>query len=225
MSELRIGRFDMIELVNVNKTIKGNEVLKEVNINLDKEKIYGFYGPNGSGKTMLFRAILGLIHTDTGAVFVNGKMIGKDIDFPESVGVLLEGPSFFDHLTGYENIELITSVSNKNDEKKIRTCIEKVELDPDDKRKYRAYSLGMKQRLGIALAIYDAAKLIIFDEPTNALDEAGKGLVKDIIKELRNLGSTILLASHDKESIESLSDVVYLVSKGYIEKQGDDVDA
>lgn len=179
-------------------------------------KIYGLKGKNGSGKTMLMRAICGLILPTDGYVTINGKIIGKDISFPPSVGVLLENPSFINGYTGLKNLEIIAMIKDKVNESQIKETLNKVGLDCNDKRIYRKYSLGMKQRLGIAAAIMEEPDIVILDEPINALDESGAQLVRNILSNLKKNGSIIIIACHDSEELNYLSDEIYTISEGKI---------
>ena len=168
-----------ITLKNVTKTIGGNTVADSVNLTLKSGTVYGLCGYNGCGKTMLMRLISGLILPTKGDIFFDEKKLGKDIDFPENMGILIENPAFLGGLSGFDNLKLLASIKGKITDDIIKKTISRVGLDPDDKKKYRKYSLGMKQRLGIASAIMEAPELIILDEPTNALDSSGVEIVKN----------------------------------------------
>ncbi len=205
-----------IEVRNLTKIIKGKVILDNVNLELEEGKIYGFYGRNGSGKTMLFRAICGLIKPTFGEVIVFGKRIGRDISFPESVGVIIENVDLWDNLTGFQNLKLLASIKNVITDDEIKNAIKRVGLDPEDRRPYKKYSLGMKQRLKIAQAIMEKPKLIVLDEPTNSLDEDGVKLVRQILLEEKGRGATILLASHIKEDINLLCDYKFRVDSGKV---------
>lgn len=163
----------MIKIENYSKKIKDTVVLENINMVLNDGMIYGIQGENGSGKTMLMRGICGLIKGSEGSINIDGKVIGKDISFPEDIGVLIENPSFIPKYTGYKNLKLVADIQGKVDKEEIIKTLQKVGLKPDDKRTYKKYSLGMKQRLGIACAIMGTPKLIILDEPFNGLDEKG----------------------------------------------------
>ncbi|MFC9450089.1 ABC transporter ATP-binding protein [Bacillus cereus] len=206
-----------IELKNVSKIIGGNKILHNINLSLNKGKVYGFNGHNGSGKTMLFRSICGLIIPTTGEITIEGKQIGKDISFPNSVGVLIEYPGFLPQYSGLKNLKILASIKKQINEEQIHNAIKKVELSPNDTRKYKKYSLGMKQRLGIAQAIMEDPKLLILDEPTNALDKEGIEMVKNIINELKQQSKTILIASHDYDFLKNISDEIFTMNKGNIE--------
>lgn len=204
-----------IELTNVSKTIKGTVVLDNINLRMESGKVYGLKGKNGSGKTMLMRAVCGLISTD-GAVNINGEILGKDISFPRSIGVLIENPSFIGNYTGFKNLKVLASIQNRINDEDIKNALIKVQLDPDDKRTYRKYSLGMKQKLGIAAAFMENPDIIILDEPINALDEAGAKQVHKILEEQKSRGAIIIIACHDREELEMLSDEIIEISEGKI---------
>ncbi|WP_286909817.1 ATP-binding cassette domain-containing protein [Clostridium sp. UBA1652] len=205
-----------VEIKKLTKEIKGNLILSDINLKLERGKIYGFKGKNGSGKTMLFRAICGLIKATEGEITVDGKVMGKDISFPENLGVLIEYPGFLPNFTGFKNLKYLADINGKIGEEEIKEAIKKVGLDPEDKRKFKKYSLGMKQRLGIAQAIMENPDLVILDEPTNALDADGVNLINSIIKDLKKQNKLILLANHDKEEIEGISDEIYTIQLGKI---------
>lgn len=205
----------IIKLENVSKKIKGATILDDVNLEFTGGKVYGLKGKNGSGKTMLMRAICGLIRTE-GTITINGKILGKDISFPESIGVLIENPAFISGYTGFKNLKVLASIQNKIGDDEIKKAIELVGLDPDDKRTYRKYSLGMKQKLGIAAAFMESPQIIILDEPINALDESGANQVHMILEEQKKNGAIIIIACHDKEELEMLSDEIIEINDGRI---------
>lgn len=205
-----------IEIKNVNKKIGHAEILKDINLVFEGGKIYGLRGKNGSGKTMLMRAISGLIGVTSGEILINNKKLGKDISFPESIGVLIENPSFIDSFSGYRNLKALADINKIIGEQEIKEMIRKVGLDPEDKKKYKKYSLGMKQRLGIAAAIMEHSEIILLDEPINALDEKGVIEIRDLLLELKNSDRIIIVACHDKEELEILSDIVIEISQGEI---------
>jgi len=205
-----------IEIRNFSKIIRGNIILSDINLKLDRGKIYGFRGKNGSGKTMLFRAICGLIKSSGGEIIIDGKTLGKEISFPENAGVLIEYPGFLSELTGFRNLKFLAEINDKIGDDGIKNSLKKVGLDPEDKRKFRKYSLGMKQRLGIAQAIMENPDLIILDEPTNALDIDGVELINNIIFDLKKQNKIILIADHDKEDLEMLCDEIYTIQLGKI---------
>lgn len=208
-----------ITVKNATKIIKGAVILKDVQIELESGKVYGLQGPNGGGKTMLMRLISGLIRPTRGSVYIDDKQLGKDIDFPPSIGVLIENPAFLPNYTGLQNLELLARIQARADQAQIRQTISDVGLQPNDKRKYRKYSLGMKQRLGIAAAVMEQPDLIILDEPTNALDEEGVERICQIIRRERDRGALIIMACHDARILESVSDIIYTVVDGYVERK------
>lgn len=205
-----------IVIDHVSKTIKKAPILKDVCMKLEGGKIYGLKGKNGSGKTMLMRAICGLIIPNSGTILINDEVLGKDISFPRSVGVLIENPSFINNYTGFKNLQVLASIQKQIGNDEIRQALQDVGLDPDDKRTYRKYSLGMKQRLGIAAAIMEKPAVVILDEPINALDESGAMLIRDILRDLKKQGSIIILACHDAEELEFLSDEIFVIEEGKI---------
>ena len=204
-----------VELKDVTKKIKGVTVLNNISLRLEGARVYGLKGKNGSGKTMLMRAVCGLIRTE-GTIDINGQFIGMDVSFPPSVGVLIENPSFISNYTGLKNLEVLASIQKRIGREEIRETLKKVGLEPDDKRTYRKYSLGMKQRLGIAAAIMEKPDIVILDEPINALDESGAKSIREILQELKEQGSLIILACHDTEELKYLSDEIYEISEGKI---------
>ena len=203
-----------IKIANVTKEVNGSVVLNNVNMELESGAVYGLLGKNGSGKTMLMRAICGLIRPTSGAIEINGKVVGKDLSFPQSVGMILETTVFLPDKTGYENLRLLASIRGEIGPHEIRAALERVGLDAEDLRKVRKYSLGMRQRLGIACAIMEQPELLLLDEPFNGLDESGCQLVQEIILEQRSKGCLTLLACHDRSELETLSDHIYRVVEG-----------
>ena len=206
----------VVRLEDYCKSFKSAEVLKNINLTLESGKVIGLKGKNGSGKTMLMRAISGLILPTSGKVYINDKELGRQISFPPSIGILIENPSFISNYTGFKNRNILASIQNRISDEEIRDAIRKVGLDPDDKRTFKKYSLGMKQRLGIAAAIMERPDIVILDEPINALDEAGAGLIKGLLDELKANGSLIIIACHDTEELNYLSDEIYEIYDGEI---------
>lgn len=205
-----------INIKNLSKKIKKNVVLDNINLELDKGKIYGFRGINGSGKTMLFRAICGLITPTQGEIIIDNKILHKDISFPQSVGVLIESPGFLPNYSGKQNLKLLADIKGIITSEDIDKIISLVGLNPNDNRKYKEYSLGMKQKLGIAQVLMEDPDLILLDEPTNALDEESVKNILDIIEKEKRKGKTILIASHDKASLEGISDYIFNIENGRI---------
>ena len=206
----------VVRLEDYCKSFKSAEVLKNINLTLESGKVIGLKGKNGSGKTMLMRDISGLILPTSGKVYINDKELGRHISFPPSIGILIENPSFISNYTGFKNLKILASIQNRISDDEIRDAIRKVGLDPDDKRTFKKYSLGMKQRLGIAAAIMERPDIVILDEPINALDEAGAGLIKGLLDELKANGSLIIIACHDTEELNYLSDEIYEIYDGEI---------
>ena len=209
----------IIRTENATKSIRGALILDNVNVEFESGKIYGLQGPNGSGKTMLMRLVGGLIQPSSGEVFIDGKKLGQSFDFPTSMGLLIENPAFLPNYTGLKNLELLAGIKGNVDLEQLRQTIRDVGLNPDDKRKYRKYSLGMKQRLGIAAAIMEKPELILMDEPTNALDDAGVEQICQLLQRERDRGALILMACHDATILEQMSDEIYTIYEGKIERK------
>lgn len=208
-----------IEVSNVSKVIKGRAVLQDINIYLEQGKVYGFVGHNGSGKSMLFRVICGLVKPSTGTVKLFEEVLHKDISFPRSASVILEKPGFLEHYSGFLNLKFLAKIRNQINDQDIKAAIERVGLDPTDHRPVKTYSLGMKQKLAIAQSIMEKPEIILLDEPMNGLDEDSVQKVYNIIKAEKQRGATILLTSHNKIDIESLCDEVYMLSEGVLTKK------
>ncbi len=208
----------VIQINNVSLKIKKTEILKDINIEFEKGKIHGFIGRNGSGKTMLMKCICGFIKPTDGEIIVNEKRIGKDCDFPDSVGIIIETPGFIPYYSGYRNLKLLADLNRKIDKEKIRNTMQMVGLDPDLKRHVKKYSLGMRQRLGLAQAIMENPDLLILDEPMNGLDKEGVSDMRKYLLNLKEQGKTILIASHSAEDIEILCDTVCEMDKGVLTK-------
>lgn len=205
-----------IEVNHVTKRIHKNTVLQDITVVMQGGRIYGLQGVNGSGKTMLMRTITGLIRPSEGSVSINGRMLGRDIEFPESIGFLLENPAFLGRYSGFDNLNMLAGIQKIASPGQVRKSIQAVGLDPADKKKYRKYSLGMKQRLGIAAAIMEEPDIIILDEPTNALDEAGISLVKEILLKQKQRGALVIVSCHDLSILNELSDEIFRMDAGKI---------
>lgn len=203
-----------IKISHVSKTIKNNPVIKDISMELQSGAVYGFKGINGSGKTMLMRLISGLIRPSQGEISMNGKILGKDISFPNSIGVFLENPAFLDAYSGFNNLKLLASIKSVASDDDIRNTLLRVGLDPESNKKYKKYSLGMKQRLGIAAAIMEKPEIVILDEPTNSLDEDGVDLVKHIVRNEKERGALVVVSCHDEEILKGMSDEVFLLEQG-----------
>ena len=204
------------KIVNYTKEIKGRIVLDSVSLTFHPGRIYGLKGVNGSGKTMLLRAVCGLIYPTHGYVEIDGERLGKDISFPRSISALIESPAFLDNFTGYKNLEMIASLKEVATKEDIENALMEVGLDPHDTRTYRKYSLGMKQKLGLACCFMENPDIILLDEPFNALDEESVEKVKKIIFKHKERGALIVLACHDGESLSSLSDEIYNIVEGRV---------
>ena len=199
---------------HLHKSFGSEEILHGIDRTFEAGKIHGIVGNNGSGKTVLMKCICGFLIPDEGYVRVNGKEVGKDIDFPKDMGIIIETPGFLPGVTGLKNLKLLASLRGLADEKKIRQTIERVGLDPALKKPVSKYSLGMRQRLGIAQAIMEDPSLLILDEPFNGLDKHGVAEIRQLIRELRTEGKTILLASHNQTDIDELCDTVCEMDAG-----------
>jgi len=201
---------------NFTKKLSHNYVLTDINLELESGKIYGFVGKNGSGKTMLMRAICGLILPTMGYVEIDGKIVGKDISFPENVGVLIENPGFIPSYSGFRNLKVLAQIKNKISNDKIIETLEKVGLEPNDRKSFRKYSLGMKQKLGIAAAIMENPELLILDEPFNGLDEDSVNNIRNLIIESKKQNNIIILSCHDSQEIDIMCDEIVEIKLGKI---------
>lgn len=200
----------------VSKKIRGRTILTDISLELHESGIYGFVGPNGCGKTMLFRALSGLISINSGKVLLDNRVLHEEFSVLPSLGLTLENVGMYPGLTGFQNLEYLAGLKGLIGAGEIRTAITRVGLDPKDKRTYRKYSLGMKQRLAIAQAIMEKPDVIMLDEPTNALDREGVELIREIILQEKERGAIILIASHNAEDIRILADVMYEMENGKI---------
>ena len=211
-----LGGYAMSEIIieNLSKTIKNNKILDNVNLTFESGHVYGLVGRNGSGKTMLLRAICGLIFPDSGKVIIDGKQLHKDISFPESCGIIIENTDLLPNFSAFDNLKMLSEIKNTANDNMIKSAIKSVGLDPDSKKKVKTFSLGMKQRLSIAQALFEDPDILLLDEPTNALDEDGVNDVRRILLEQKKKNKLIIIASHNKEDISLLSDTVISVSNG-----------
>lgn len=204
---------------SVYKSIKGKSILSNINLDLKSGTVYGFVGRNGSGKTMLFRALSGLMKIDSGEINCDGNVLGKEISILPSLGIVLENAGLYPEFTGLMNLSLLAKLNHKIEEDDIVRAIKRLGLDPSDKRPYGKYSLGMKQRIVLAQAIMEKPEVIMLDEPTNALDENGIIDIREIILQEKERGALILIASHNKEDISLLADEVFYMSEGRISER------
>ncbi len=207
---------DGIIVEHVYKSFGKEKVLEDVNLTIEKGKIFGVVGNNGSGKTVLMKCICGFLQADSGKITINGKVIGKDCDFPESVGMIIETPGFLPNISGYKNLKILAGLKAAIGKKEILDSLERVGLDPHMKKHVAKYSLGMRQRLGIAQAIMEDPDVLILDEPFNGLDKTGVKHMRELLKELKNQGKSILLASHNAQDIEELCDDVHEMEDKWI---------
>jgi len=203
-----------IAFERVIKRIRNTLVLDNISLDMKPGTVYGFRGHNGSGKTMLMRMACGLIRTSEGMVTIDGKILGKDMDFPQKTGILIENPAFYNEYTAAKNLSLIAGIQGLISDKEIKETLSYVGLNPDDKRIYKKFSLGMKQKLGIAAAVMEKPELLVLDEPFNALDQDGINMLTNLIVQEKERGALIMLASHDSEHLLSLSDQVYTMENG-----------
>ncbi len=204
----------MIDVKNVNVTIGKNRILQDISVHFEKGKIHGLIGRNGSGKTVLMKCICGFMKPTSGTVFVEGKQIGKDVDFVPNAGVIIETPGFVPFYSGYKNLHILAELNHRTGREEIEDAMRTVGLDPRLKRHVKKYSLGMRQRLGIAQAIMEKPQLLILDEPFNGLDKEGVEQMRTYFLKLKEEGVTILLTSHTSEDIKLLCDTVTEMEKG-----------
>ena len=198
-----------IQIEQVSKSFQGRKVLKNISCELNWGQVYGIVGNNGSGKTVLMKCICGFMLPDSGKIYVGGQQVGRDCDFPDSLGIIIETPGFLPYLTGYQNLKILASLKAKIGKKEIIDALEKVGLKPTLRKPVSKYSLGMRQRLGIAQAIMEDPAVLILDEPFNGLDKTGVEEIRKLLLSLKERGKTILLASHNAQDIEVLCDDVH----------------
>ena len=197
-----------IEVEHVYKSFGKEHVLKNISFKIPSGSIYGVVGNNGSGKTVLMKCICGFMKCDRGMIVVNGRQVGKEVDFPDRLGVIIETPGFIPNLSGYKNLKILAALKGRIGKTEIRETIRRVGLDPDMRKPVAKYSLGMRQRLGIAQAIMENPSVLVLDEPLNGLDRYGVVEIRSLLKELKADGKSILLASHNAQDIEELCDHV-----------------
>lgn len=205
-----------ISVQNVIKKFGEETILHEVSHDFEEGRIHGIVGNNGSGKTVLMKCICGFLIPTSGKILVNYKQVGKDCDFPEDIGIIIETPGFLPGVTGMKNLQILASLKRKIGDDAIRQTIERVGLDPSAKKPVGKYSLGMRQRLGIAQAIMEDPSILILDEPLNGLDKSGAAEMRSLIKGLRQQGKTILLASHNQTDIDELCETVCEMDAGVL---------
>lgn len=205
---------NIITVKNATKQFKEAVVINNISVSFEKGKVHGLIGRNGSDKTMLMKCICGMVPLTSGEITICDKVIGKDIDIPKNVGAIIETPGFLPGYSAYSNLKFLAAINNKIGKEEIRNAIKSVDLDPDDKKKVGKYSLGMRQRLGLAQAIMENPDLLILDEPMNGLDKDGVKDMRQYLLNLKEQGKTILIASHSAEDIDVLCDTVHEMDKG-----------
>ena len=206
----------VIETKNVTKKIKDHKVIENISLKFESGHIYGLQGINGSGKTMLMRLISGLIYSTSGTISINGKVLGSEIDFPPSLGLLLENPAFLDSYSGYENLKILSDIQKKLTTDRIKEVLREVGLENNNKKLYKKYSLGMKQRLGIAAAYMENPDIVIMDEPTNSLDDSGVDMLKGILMKQKKRNALVIISCHDLSILTELSDEILRLENGRI---------
>lgn len=208
---------NIISVKNASLKIGKTQILNDINVDFEEGKIHGLIGRNGSGKTMLMKCICGFIKPTSGEITVDGKRVGKDVDFPKDLGIIIETPGFIPYYSGYKNLKLLAGLNNKIGKEEVRESMKKVGLDPDLKRHVKKYSLGMRQRLGLAQAIMENPKILILDEPFNGLDKDGVKEMREYLLSYKEQGKTILICSHSAEDISVLCETVHEMDKGKLE--------
>ncbi|MGN1160524.1 MAG: ATP-binding cassette domain-containing protein [Lachnospiraceae bacterium] len=209
----------MIQVNDLCFVSREKEILKGITITFEKGKIHGLIGDNGCGKTVFFKCICGILAATGGQITIDGKRIGKDMEFYNGLSYLIDGPGYIPYYSGYKNLCLLAAIKNKIGKEDVKKAISAVGLNPDDRRPVRKYSLGMKQRLGLAQAFMENPPLIVLDEPMNSLDRSGVQLMRQMILEKRSQGATILISSHNEEDIRILCDSIYEMENGQIVNQ------
>lgn len=207
----------MVEIKNYCKSIKSRPILNNVSYNFEYGKIYGIYGHNGSGKTMLLRAIAGLLVPDSGSVVIDGKVLHKDMSFPPSIGIVIENMNLLPQYNAFDNLKILSKIKKTATDEDIKTALERVGLKSD--LKVKKFSLGMKQRLNIAQAVFEKQKIILLDEPTNALDNDGVQLIYKLLKEEKERGALVVITTHHKEDLEEICDVVLEMTEGELHEK------
>lgn len=207
----------MVEIKNYCKSIKSRPILNNVSYNFEYGKIYGIYGHNGSGKTMLLRAIAGLLVPDSGSVVIDGKVLHKDMSFPPSIGIVVENMNLLPQYNAFDNLKILGKIKKTATDEDIKTALERVGLKSD--LKVKKFSLGMKQRLNIAQAVFEKQKIILLDEPTNALDNDGVQLIYKLLKEEKERGALVVITTHHKEDLEEVCDVVLKMTEGELHEK------
>lgn len=208
----------VIETKDLSKSFKKKIIFQSVSLSLEKGKAYGFVGHNGSGKSILFKILSGLLSPENGEIKIFGKTLGKEIDFPPNTGIIIETPQFLEDYSGIKNLQYLAAIQNKITDTTIKITLERVGLDPENRQPVKKYSLGMKQKLGIAQAIMENPSLLILDEPFNGLDKTSVQNIRSLLLELKKNGVTILLTSHIQKDIELICDEVFEFNEKRLEK-------
>ena len=210
----------VIVIDHLTKVYGNQTVLDDVNLVLESGSIYGLVGRNGSGKTMLLKHICGFVRPTSGFISIDGKIIGKDVDIPENMGIIIEMPGFLVNYTGFQNLRILAKIRNRIDNRHIEDTIKLVGLDPSSKKKVGKYSMGMRQRLGLAQALMEDPDVLLLDEPMNGLDNEGVAEMRSILLAQKEKGKLIMVASHNQEDIDLLCDEIYRFDKGRIIETG-----
>ena len=210
---------DRIIVDHVSKKFGKETVLQDVSLRIGDGSIVGIVGRNGSGKTVLFKLICGFYAADSGSITVDGKVLGKDMDIPGNIGSIIETPGFLGNYSGYRNLKYLADINGRAGKEDIIRAIERVGLDPTSRKRVRKYSLGMRQRLGLAQAFMEDQEILVLDEPMNGLDNQGVADMRKLFMELRDSGKTLLIASHNREDIDILCDEVYHMDHGVLERE------
>lgn len=205
-----------LEVEEINKKIGVDDVLSQITLSMEKGKIYGLQGKNGCGKSMLMRVICGLVLPTTGRILIDGEELGKELSFPESIGVFIEKPGFLDAYSGFQNLSMLASIKKKIGGREIKDTLKRVGLEEVMHKKYKKYSLGMKQKLGIAAVIMEQPDIVILDEPANALDEKSEQRLWQIVKEEKERGALVIISCHTSEVLEEISDEIFKMDQGQI---------
>lgn len=205
-----------LEVEEINKKIGVDDVLCEISLSMEKGKIYGLQGKNGCGKPMLMRVICGLVLPTSGRILIDGEELGKELSFPESIGVFIEKPGFLDAYSGFQNLSMLASIKKKIGGREIKQTLKRVGLEDVMHKKYKKYSLGMKQKLGIAAVIMEQPDIVILDEPANALDEKSEQRLWQIVKEEKERGALVIISCHTSEVLEEISDEIFKMDQGQI---------
>jgi ABC-2 type transport system ATP-binding protein len=200
-----------IKLVGISKSFKGNTLFSDINLEIEQGTIVGFRGINGSGKSVLFKIIAGLYRPDSGNVFIRNERLGEKIDFPDHFGILVDSPGFIEIFSGFENLRLLAEIQNQISAQQIKEAMRGFELDPENKKPVKSYSLGMKQKLGIIQATMEGQNIVLLDEPFNALDEDSNKSLHTLIRQLKRDKITVLLTSHNQADLDDLCDIQYTV--------------